>query len=288
MAVVSTLTSKKSQTQIFFEAEPHLSAIPEKNIRYSVSEKSSSKTTWCNFHSSIDSFDYIVRLQSLYDQDDIQNKFAKELQKFGITHFAVIETSPKRDRDIKRNVLGERMPRDWKRRYFERNYAEIDPVISETKRNPQLFLWSEVLVAHNVTRKQRRIFQEAADFSLSEGICIPIYGPRCHTAFMTLAGEKIDLDPLARATVHFMALYTYNRLSNLAETKPARIVQLTAREAECLCWAARGKTDWEIGEILSISERTAHWYIESAKSKIGVATRIQAVVAALSEGAIRI
>lgn len=224
----------------------------------------------------------------MYEQTDIQSEFAKELHKFGITHFAAVETSPDLDRDIKRNVLGECMPCAWKRRYFERNYAKIDPVISEAKRNPQLFLWNEILVDRSVTRKQQRIFQEAADFSLNEGICIPIYGPRCRTAFVTLAGAKIDLDPLARATVHFMALYTYNRLTNLAGEKPPRIAQLTAREAECLCWAARGKTDWEIGEILSISERTAHWYIESAKSKIGVSTRIQAVVAALSDGAIRI
>ena len=56
---------------------------------------------------------------------------------------------------------------------------------------------------------------------------------------------------------------------------------LSPRETECLRWAALGKTDNEIGTILTISPRTARFHIENAKKKLGVATRIQAVTEAL-------
>jgi LuxR family quorum sensing-dependent transcriptional regulator len=45
-----------------------------------------------------------------------------------------------------------------------------------------------------------------------------------------------------------------------------------------------GKSDWEIGEILTISDRTAHNHIEAAKRLLEVGTRTQAVVQAWRRG----
>jgi DNA-binding CsgD family transcriptional regulator len=107
-------------------------------------------------------------------------------------------------------------------------------------------------------------------------------------AFATLAGANIDLAPSSRAALHVMALYTHNRLMKLNRETRRPSPDLTRRETDCLKWAAQGKSDWEIGEILKISESTAHWYIENAKRKLGVATRIQAVMGAYAAGLISI
>jgi DNA-binding CsgD family transcriptional regulator len=56
---------------------------------------------------------------------------------------------------------------------------------------------------------------------------------------------------------------------------------LTFREMEILCWIARGKSDWEIGEILQISSKTVNFHVENAKRKFGVPTRVQAVLVAV-------
>lgn len=63
--------------------------------------------------------------------------------------------------------------------------------------------------------------------------------------------------------------------------------RLTKRERECLTLAARGKSNWASSEILGISERTVHHVIERAKRRLGVATRVQAVVHALYRGDIK-
>jgi LuxR family transcriptional regulator, activator of conjugal transfer of Ti plasmids len=52
---------------------------------------------------------------------------------------------------------------------------------------------------------------------------------------------------------------------------------LSRREAECLEWAAQGKSAWEIGTILGISRHTVSTYLENAKAKLGVRTIVQAV-----------
>ena len=53
---------------------------------------------------------------------------------------------------------------------------------------------------------------------------------------------------------------------------------------EVLRWIAAGKSDWEIGQILQISAKTVNYHVENTKRKFGVATRMQAVVAAMHTG----
>ena len=56
---------------------------------------------------------------------------------------------------------------------------------------------------------------------------------------------------------------------------------LTAREREVLKWIGEGKSSWEIGVILSISERTVKYHINNVKSKLNAVNRPHAVAKAL-------
>ncbi|MDT6941453.1 LuxR family transcriptional regulator [Brucella pseudogrignonensis] len=61
---------------------------------------------------------------------------------------------------------------------------------------------------------------------------------------------------------------------------------LTPREIDCLRWAANGKTDGEIAEILSIARWTVVTYLQNAKIKLNCSNRTSAVATALSLGII--
>lgn len=54
------------------------------------------------------------------------------------------------------------------------------------------------------------------------------------------------------------------------------LLGLTRREADVLLWVAQGKTNAEIGEILSLSSRTVQKHLEHIFKKFGVETRIAA------------
>ncbi|AMW35680.1 hypothetical protein AY555_09510 [Haematospirillum jordaniae] len=56
---------------------------------------------------------------------------------------------------------------------------------------------------------------------------------------------------------------------------------LTDREAEVLTWVARGKSTWEIGQILRLAERTVLYHIENAKKKMDATSRTHLVVKAM-------
>ena len=61
---------------------------------------------------------------------------------------------------------------------------------------------------------------------------------------------------------------------------------LTVRQIECLSWAQEGKTSWEIGQIMGISQRTVESYLAIVFDKLKVRTRVQAVVRARTLGLI--
>jgi DNA-binding CsgD family transcriptional regulator len=61
---------------------------------------------------------------------------------------------------------------------------------------------------------------------------------------------------------------------------------LTRKEIECLTWCKEGKTNWEIGEILVISEKTVEFHLRNATRKLGATNRISAVVAGIKIGLI--
>jgi DNA-binding CsgD family transcriptional regulator len=93
----------------------------------------------------------------------------------------------------------------------------------------------------------------------------------------------------AYQAVFSMACFMFDAMlqsSERAECSGTRSLQLSVRERQCLELAAQGKDDWSIGSLLRISERTAHNHIERAKRRLGVCTRVQVIVHALSDGQI--
>ena len=71
---------------------------------------------------------------------------------------------------------------------------------------------------------------------------------------------------------------------NQPSDKPATASPLTERELETLCLIARGMTNQEIADALSIQENTVAKYVSSILSKLHLANRTQAALYALREG----
>jgi DNA-binding CsgD family transcriptional regulator len=59
--------------------------------------------------------------------------------------------------------------------------------------------------------------------------------------------------------------------------------KLSERELECLEWVSLGKTSWETGLILGVSERTINFHLLNAARKLNVYGRQAAVAIALRQ-----
>jgi DNA-binding response OmpR family regulator len=100
-----------------------------------------------------------------------------------------------------------------------------------------------------------------------------------------LKGRQLGADDYVTKPIDFDLLATIisARLARVARSEiwPQQ-VELSEREVEALTWSARGKTSDEIALILGLSKRTIDFHIDNARAKLGVATRIQAVVKAVA------
>jgi len=100
-----------------------------------------------------------------------------------------------------------------------------------------------------------------------------------------LKGRQLGADDYVTKPIDFdlLAAIIGARLARVARSEiwPQQVT-LSERELEALTWAARGKTSDEIALILGLSKRTVDFHVDNARAKLGVATRIQAVVKAVA------
>lgn len=81
-----------------------------------------------------------------------------------------------------------------------------------------------------------------------------------------------------------VATHLLHHFANTPAATPAPFPQLTHREHEVLELVARGLTNQEIGRHLSINYRTARNHVSNILTKLQVADRAQAIVAARDAG----
>lgn len=182
-----------------------------------------------------------------------------------------------------RAINFQRLPQVWVDRYFEQKYYDIDPIYSVIQLRTDPFSWDDPRYRSTLTTAQNAILDECGEAGLAGGIAIPIGTPGEWAACCAVVPSAEGVDPVSQGLAHSLATFAHARARILLGDAPSP-TRLSQRERECLLLAARGKSDWAIGEMLSLSERTVHHAIERAKKRYGVATRVQAIVHAIAAG----
>lgn len=118
----------------------------------------------------------------------------------------------------------------------------------------------------------------------------PVHMPLGQVGAVVWASEeRIDMKGLFEAHADRLLALAIRFLATHAEAsrrrvQPARLDALTRREVQCLRWAAAGKTNAEIGIILSLSVSTVRFHLRNAAEKLGATSRAQAIHIATGHG----
>lgn len=165
-----------------------------------------------------------------------------------------------------------------------------DPVMQHCKRGAVPIVWDQETYLRNGAVD---IWEEQAAFGYRTGIALALHLPEGRHFMLGVdrdqhlprgAGELTRMvADLQLFAVHAQdtALRLFVPAEQLVETP-----SLTPRELEALRWTMEGKTAWEVGSILGISERTAVLHIQNAMRKLGSVNKHQAVLKALRLGLI--
>jgi len=227
--------------------------------------------------------DFVARLDEATSSAAVTPLFEGYAGKLGFSN-AICMRVPETGEQLSDTFLLNSYPEDWVRHYGEKDYIKSDPVVRELFLSYQPFSWSEVTQRRQIGPLERQIMGECAEAGMREGFVVPIYQGGGYTGLVSFAGREPMITEESRGAVTLASIYLHNKLTSLRRREAHNTYDLTERELECLRWAAAGKSDWEIGQILLISAKTVNYHIENAKRKFGVATRVQAIVAALRVG----
>ena len=130
-----------------------------------------------------------------------------------------------------------------------------------------------------------------ADPVYAQGVAAGIFSPTTQTCTLVQLDYISQLpDPTRMASLTWVAAYLHCKLGassikNLPTDKtPAP--GLSPRETEVVRWMSQGKTSWEAGQILAVSERAIKFHLKNIYTKLSVTNRAQAIAAAIRFGII--
>jgi DNA-binding CsgD family transcriptional regulator len=182
-------------------------------------------------------------------------------------------------------------PPAYRDAFFDRSGSRVDPVMQHIKRQSVPIIWDQ---ATYVREGQGELWEEQARYGYRNGIALALHLPEgrhfllgvdrdqpvpAHKGELTRVVADLQLFAVLAQDVAMRVLLT--------PPPPSETPSLTPRELECLRWTMDGKTAWEVGSILGISERTAVLHTNNAMHKLGCVNKHQAVIKALRLGLIR-
>jgi len=214
----------------------------------------------------------------------LQEGFGRAAGAFGFDRFSCALMAKPGSAPSPRILFG-RCDRAESQYRLEQTYLSSDACISQISKCSGPFAWSD-LTQTEPNCEATQILAQAAEAGALEGFVVPVLGGAGELYGVLLTSPQKAFDQAARPTLHALAaVYVFEgvKLLELADDIETR-TPLTLRETECLRWVSEGKSDWDISEILGISEATVHGHIENAKRKMGVRSRIQATVRAVVRG----
>jgi DNA-binding CsgD family transcriptional regulator len=168
-----------------------------------------------------------------------------------------------------------------------RDNGQQDPVMQHCKTSSLPMFWDQnTYIAAGRAEK----WEEQARYGYGTGISVATHLPAGrHFCIGVDRDRPLPSCPeeVARMAADLQLFAAYMQDIALRILPPPETVQgpqLSSRELECLRWTTEGKTAWEVGRILAISEQTAVRHLNNATHKLGCVNKHQAVVRALRCG----
>ena len=185
-------------------------------------------------------------------------------------------------------VLFTLIPAEWLARYDAEKYEEIDPIGEWLVHNRLPFAWASVLATADLTARQKRLVSDIRAASMFDGITVPIHGP-----FGQVNGVSFMRDTERGVSAHDMhvgrvlAVQFHQAYMALEDSQAGDTgSRLTARERDVLLRLVEGLNNIQTAERLGISEHSVKFHVQNVCKKLGVNSRVAAVVKAIRLGLI--
>jgi DNA-binding CsgD family transcriptional regulator len=167
--------------------------------------------------------------------------------------------------------------------------ARRDPVMQHCKHGSVPIIWNQETY---VSSGHGDVWEEQAAFGYRTGIALALHMPEGRHFVLGVDRDR----PLSKhprtltrivAELQLFAVHAQDAAFRIFAPQPPAAPEgpsLSPRELEALRWTMDGKTAWEVGAIMNISERTAVLHLQNAMHKLACINKHQAVLKAIRLG----
>jgi len=238
----------------------------------------------------LEHYDYaqIHDLSLAKDLAELEPVCCSRLKALGIKHFRYGWQHAELPGRVPQDIDIMSCPAAWLDHYKKMGYAEIDPKRAYVRKNSVAAVWGPDLHLGVAPASEHQFWMDSADFGLGYGATIPVpskFGERASlcVAFSTVRAER-DFALNCMPSIEAFAFRLHEVVERLTVRRLSLEVNLTKREVDVVKWAAAGKTAYETGRILAISETTVLFHLNNAKLKFGVTNKHQLIARSLALG----
>ncbi len=214
-------------------------------------------------------------------------KFTKQLGFETVAAVAVID----RPCDSAEFIEVDNAPEAWREAMQDPSAGRLDPVMQHCKRHSVPIIWDQQTY---VSAGVPELWETQARYGYRAGICLALHMPGGRHFLLGVDRDQplpTSRDEVTRlvADLQLFAVCAQDTAMRVLAPEPLRpeAPKLTPRELDSLRWTMEGKTAWEVGAILGISERTAVLHLNNAMHKLDCSTKHLAVLKALRLGLLR-
>ena len=223
--------------------------------------------------------------------DELKRQLQKATSDLGFRTYTAFTYVPKSDGSYKHTIV-HNTPEEFTDFFGDPHKPSVDPVMSHCRRSSIPLAWGRSLyLASGMSDAHDHMMAQGCESGVGTAFHLP---NDVHFAFgLDMPGllpqSSSDIQNIV-ANVQLLAVHVQDVFLRLSEQPPpvhTKTPHLTRRELEAMKWTMAGKTAWETGAILNISERTASLHIQNAMHKLGAVNKMQAVLKALQLGVIQ-
>lgn len=135
------------------------------------------------------------------------------------------------------------------------------------------------------------LWEVQAPYGYKTGIAVKLHLPGDKVFLLGVDRDEALPEPGAGmmqmvAGLQLLAAHALTAADRLLSPKigKSELPKLTKRELDVLSWTSQGKTAWEVGVILGMSEKTVNFHLGNAMRKLGVTSKHQAVLKCVAAG----
>jgi DNA-binding CsgD family transcriptional regulator len=218
---------------------------------------------------------------------DFRNEVVRFAQRLGFKYVSAMTVV---DHSLTRSDFHnvDNTPTAYSQSFNDVGQARRDPVMQHCKRDTVPIIWDQDTY---VSRGHGDLWEHQAHFGYHTGVALALHLPEGRHFFLGVDRDR----PLSRqprtmtrivAELQLFAVHAQDAAFRIF-APPASSPDgpaLTPRELEALRWTMDGKTAWEVGTIMNISERTAVLHLQNAMHKLSCINKHQAVLKAIRLG----